>query len=189
MKKKPEIINSDQGCQFTSDNWISFFRDQGIKISMTGKGRCLDNVYIERFWRNFKQEKFYFSIVERAAQLICTSAEFKDLWGRAMPKSWSPDTVVINPIARNKLRAELDGMIAHMYNMTEDEFAYILSTFPLVATAGSAFLRQASRPVANTHPCKSIPAYLVVKLLTRLALHERLHTKRAIISPTVCGKT
>ena len=56
---EPEIINSDQGCQFTSDDWINFLREHGIKISMTGKGRCLDNVYIERFWRTFKREEFY----------------------------------------------------------------------------------------------------------------------------------
>lgn len=56
---KPEIINSDQGCQFTSAEWIDCLREYGIKISMTGKGRCLDNVYIERFWRSFKREEFY----------------------------------------------------------------------------------------------------------------------------------
>jgi putative transposase len=55
----PEIINSDQGCQFTSSDWIDFLREWKIKISMTGKGRCLDNVYIERFWRSFKREEFY----------------------------------------------------------------------------------------------------------------------------------
>jgi putative transposase len=55
----PEIINSDQGCQFTSEDWVDFVRENGIKIIMTGKGRCLDNVYIERFWRSFKREEFY----------------------------------------------------------------------------------------------------------------------------------
>ena len=55
----PEIVNSDQGCQFTSEPWINFLRDHDIKISMTGKGRCTDNVYIERFWRSFKREEFY----------------------------------------------------------------------------------------------------------------------------------
>lgn len=55
----PEIINSDQGCQFTSDDWIDFLREWEIKISMTGKGRCTDNIYIERFWRSFKREEFY----------------------------------------------------------------------------------------------------------------------------------
>ncbi|MBA2656730.1 MAG: IS3 family transposase [Tatlockia sp.] len=55
----PEIINSDQGCQFTSDEWTDFLKEHKIKISMTGKGRCLDNVYIERFWRSVKREEFY----------------------------------------------------------------------------------------------------------------------------------
>jgi putative transposase len=56
---KPKIINSDQGCQFTSDDWINFLCVQGIQVSMTGKGRCTGNIYIERFWRSFKREEFY----------------------------------------------------------------------------------------------------------------------------------
>lgn len=56
---KPEMINSDQGCQFTSDEWISFLQEWKISISMTGKGRCTDNIYIKRFWRSLKREEFY----------------------------------------------------------------------------------------------------------------------------------
>lgn len=56
---EPEIINSDQGSQFTSDDWVNFLREWRIDISMTGKGRCSDNIYIERFWRSFKREEFY----------------------------------------------------------------------------------------------------------------------------------
>ena len=59
LNANPEIINSDQGCQFTSEEWINYLREQSIQISMTGKGRRLDNVYIERFWRSFKREEFY----------------------------------------------------------------------------------------------------------------------------------
>jgi putative transposase len=66
---KPEIINSDQGCQFTSDDWINFLRENGIKISMTGKGRCTDNIYIERFWRSFKREEFYLNEYETVSEL------------------------------------------------------------------------------------------------------------------------
>jgi putative transposase len=67
---KPDIVNSDQGSQFTSDDWIQFVRDEvGIKISMTGKGRCLDNVYIERFWRSFKYEEFYLNDYESMQEL------------------------------------------------------------------------------------------------------------------------
>lgn len=53
----PEIINSDQGSQFTSEEWIEACN--GIKISMDGKGRAIDNVYIERFFRTIKYDKIY----------------------------------------------------------------------------------------------------------------------------------
>jgi putative transposase len=69
VQEKPEIINSDQGCQFTSDDWINFLREQGIKISMTGKGRCTDNIYIERFWRSFKREEFYLNEYKNIKEL------------------------------------------------------------------------------------------------------------------------
>jgi putative transposase len=67
---KPDIVNTDQGCQFTSKDWIEFVRDKaGIRISMTGKGRCLDNVYIERFWRSFKWEEFYLNDYDNMREL------------------------------------------------------------------------------------------------------------------------
>lgn len=55
----PEIVNSDQGSQFTSDDWIKILKNNNIKISMTGKGRCNDNANIERLWRSFKYEGSY----------------------------------------------------------------------------------------------------------------------------------
>ncbi len=66
---RPEIINSDQGCQFTSADWVNYLSEHGIKISMTGVGRCLDNVYIERFWRSFKREEFYLNEYENIKEL------------------------------------------------------------------------------------------------------------------------
>jgi putative transposase len=75
----PEIINSDQGSQFTSQEWTDFLKNQGIKISMTGKGRCLDNVYIERFWRSFKREEFYlndYGNVQELRAAICAYIQF-----------------------------------------------------------------------------------------------------------------
>lgn len=56
---KPEIINSDQGSQFTCPDWIEFLEKNEIQISMDGKGRALDNIWIERFWRTIKQEYVY----------------------------------------------------------------------------------------------------------------------------------
>lgn len=65
----PDILNSDQGSQFTSDEWVNTLKDKGIKVSMTGKGRCLDNIYIERFWRSFKWEEFYLYEYQSVAEL------------------------------------------------------------------------------------------------------------------------
>jgi putative transposase len=53
------IINSDQGSQFTSKEWVQRLNEAKIKISMDGKGRCLDNIFIERFWRTLKYEEVY----------------------------------------------------------------------------------------------------------------------------------
>ena len=55
----PEIFNTDQGCQFTSDEFTGVLENHGIKISMDGKGRWKDNVFIERFWRSLKYECVY----------------------------------------------------------------------------------------------------------------------------------
>ena len=79
QKNKPEILNSDQGSQFTSQVWIKAVEKEGIQISMDGKGRCLDNVYIERFWRSLKYEDLYVNspqTVTEARQIIATYIEF-----------------------------------------------------------------------------------------------------------------
>jgi len=56
---RPEIFNTDQGAQFTAEEFTSDLLDQGIKISMDGKGRCIDNVFVERLWRSLKYEEVY----------------------------------------------------------------------------------------------------------------------------------
>jgi putative transposase len=55
----PDIMNSDQGSQFTSFAWTDSLRRSGIRISMDGKGRYLDNIFIERLWRALKYECVY----------------------------------------------------------------------------------------------------------------------------------
>jgi putative transposase len=54
--QKPEILNTDQGVQFTSSEWINIVESVDVKVSMDGKGRWADNIYIERFWRTIKHE-------------------------------------------------------------------------------------------------------------------------------------
>jgi putative transposase len=56
---KPDIINSDQGSQFTSELWVEYLKEQSIRISMEGKGRDIDNIFIERFWRTLKYDYVY----------------------------------------------------------------------------------------------------------------------------------
>ena len=69
----PEIFNTDQGCQFTSAEFTQPLLARGVKLTMDGKGRCLDNVFVERLWRSVKYEeiyrKSYRSLVDAHAQL------------------------------------------------------------------------------------------------------------------------
>lgn len=56
---KPEILNSDQGSQFTSEAYVELLKAENIQISMDGKGRAIDNIFIERFWRTIKYHHIY----------------------------------------------------------------------------------------------------------------------------------
>jgi putative transposase len=64
----PEIFNTDQGAQFTSDVFTKVLKDAGITISMDGKGRWVDNVFVERLWRSVKYEEVYLKAYENVAQ-------------------------------------------------------------------------------------------------------------------------
>jgi hypothetical protein len=80
-----------------------------------------------------ERDALFKPIVERAARLICTTPEFDDL-ARAVGLRGHEEGVT-DPAERARLRAELDGMVAHLYGLTEAEFAHILATFPLVPQA------------------------------------------------------
>jgi len=67
--RKPLIFNTDQGCQFTSERFTQKLKDHDIKISMDSKGRAIDNIYIERFWRSLKYEWLNFWDYENGHQL------------------------------------------------------------------------------------------------------------------------
>ena len=65
----PEIFNTDQGSQFTSEAFTDVLKDKGVAISMDGKGRWVDNVFVERLWRSVKYEDLYLRAYETPAQL------------------------------------------------------------------------------------------------------------------------
>ena len=67
---KPSILNSDQGSQFTCREYVEYLKDQHIQISMDGKGRALDNIYIERFWRTIKYQHIYLNPAESGIDLF-----------------------------------------------------------------------------------------------------------------------
>jgi hypothetical protein len=93
------------------------------------------------------KDKWFNAIVERAARLICTTEEFAELWEEVMKTKWSEKKAVTQDYERNKLRPELDGIIAHLYELTEEEFTYILSTFPLVPQPQKVATQNAYRDV------------------------------------------
>jgi putative transposase len=66
---KPQIINSDQGSQYTSAEWVNFLNKEKIQISMDGKGRAIDNAFVERFFRTIKQEYIYLHPTESTNEL------------------------------------------------------------------------------------------------------------------------
>lgn len=74
---KPQIINSDQGAQFTSDCYIDYIKSlESVRISMDGKGRAIDNVFIERFWKTIKYDKLYLVRPENGKELHKACQEF-----------------------------------------------------------------------------------------------------------------
>ena len=67
---QPEIFNSDQGSQFTSEAFTSKLKEREIAISMDGRGRALDNIFVERLWRSVKYEDIYLHAYEDVPQVV-----------------------------------------------------------------------------------------------------------------------
>ena len=81
----PEIFNTDQGAQFTSDAFTTVLKDAGVRISMDGKGRWIDNVFIERLWRSLKYEEVYLKAYETVAEAIRGIGDYFDLYNEERP--------------------------------------------------------------------------------------------------------
>ncbi len=73
---KPEILNTDQGSQYTCEQWIKMVQDNGIRVSMDGKGRWADNIIIERFWRTLKHEHILLYVFDTVQDLKKSIASF-----------------------------------------------------------------------------------------------------------------
>ncbi len=81
----PEIFNTDQGSQFTSNHWIKILIDNKVKISMDGKGRCFDNIFVERLWRTIKYEEVYLSSYDTVTEARVGINEFVEFYNYKRP--------------------------------------------------------------------------------------------------------
>lgn len=84
---KPQIFNTDQGSQFTSDAFTRRLSEAGIKISMDGRRRCVDNVFIERLWRSLKYEEVYLHAYDNGSEARCGIGRWIDFYNRVRPHS------------------------------------------------------------------------------------------------------
>lgn len=82
---KPEIFNSDQGAQFTSESFTGRLEERGIQISMDGRGRALDNVFVERLWRTVKWEEIYLKDYSSVLDAIYNLKIFFPVYNFARP--------------------------------------------------------------------------------------------------------
>jgi putative transposase len=115
---QPEIFNSDQGCQFTSQEFTAPLLALGIKLSMDGAGRCIDNIFIERLWRTVKYEEVYLKVYDDLRQAERELTVFLSFYNDARPHRthggatpWETYRGLPPPglLARSSLRSGLAG--------------------------------------------------------------------------------
>ena len=83
----PEIFNTDQGSQFTSEAFTGLLKDNGIRISMDGKGRWRDNVFVERLWKSVKYEEVYLKAYETVAEARKSIGAYLEFYNGSRPHS------------------------------------------------------------------------------------------------------
>jgi putative transposase len=82
---RPEIFNTDQGAQFTSEAFTGLLLEQGIRVSMDGKGRYLDNIFVERLWRSIKYEEVYLKAYQSVAEARAGINAYLEFYNRQRP--------------------------------------------------------------------------------------------------------
>lgn len=82
---KPEIFNTDQGSQFTTPRFVNPLLNNGVRVSMDGRGRALDNVFVERLWRSLKQEKVYLEDFRTVKEAKTGIADYFEYYNHRRP--------------------------------------------------------------------------------------------------------
>lgn len=104
---RPDIFNTDQGAQFTCEEFTGVLRQHNIAISMDGKGRWMDNVFIERFWRNLKYEEVYLKAYQNGSEAKVGINDWFHLYNterrhQAFRPTKTPDTVYFHGLTLKK---------------------------------------------------------------------------------------
>jgi putative transposase len=106
---KPDIFNTDQGSQFTSFAFTNTLKDAGIRISMDGRGRWMDNVFIERLWRSLKYECVFMNAFETGSEARAGIGRWIEYYNTDRPHSAfagrTPDEVYAAQANEEKLAA------------------------------------------------------------------------------------
>ena len=155
---KPEIFNSDQGSQFTSDAFTGVLKREGIAISMDGRGRVFDNIFVERLWRTVKHEDVYLKGYATMTELTVGLTEYFVFYNSERPhQSLGQKTpeVVYNTASGG------GAMIVDKYPR-----AVAGSTVPLRSTVDPATAESASDVPAKAKPGQRRPAVLEVECVT-----------------------
>ena len=101
---KPEIVNTDQGSQFTADDFVDVVHDSGAKLSMDGKGAWRDNVFVERVWRSIKYERVYLRAYDGVSQARADIADYIDWYngtrGHSSHDALTPEQAYIDGLPR-----------------------------------------------------------------------------------------
>ena len=84
---RPEIFNTDQGSQFTSDDFTDVLRGAQVRISMDGRGRWMDNVFVERLWRSVKYEEVYLRAYDSVREARASLGRYLDFYNERRPHS------------------------------------------------------------------------------------------------------
>ncbi|MBW4619535.1 MAG: putative DNA binding domain-containing protein [Cyanosarcina radialis HA8281-LM2] len=133
LRYSEEISNpiKNHHCLYLISIWNSFVLDYALRFRVSANINFF-YVYQLPIPRLMEGDRFFNEIVQRTAKLICTTPEFDELAVETLNLT-SLQCGVTDETERAQLRAELDGMVAHLYGLTEEEFTYILTTFPLVS--------------------------------------------------------
>ena len=110
----PEIFNSDQGAQFTSEAFTGVLKREGVVISMDGRGRVFDNIFVERLWRSVKYEDVYLKGYATMGELMVGLAEYFAFYNAERPHqslgNAAPATVYRNGIGGGALILDKFGL-------------------------------------------------------------------------------